>query len=208
MDELAAALRRDTDRLRADWRHAATVLAEWSDPAVAPGRIATYLRGLPSPTREAITARSRETATHFAWCLVDDPGQPVSIWVNEYKDPSRWPGSYANSVHNHRYDFCTRILAGGYRHERYRVVRDPGTGRLTEVTLGDQQQTRPGTVLAMPADSFHRVPTAQAGTLTLLVKMRARFGHSVSYDPATRTTQVHIPIETRVDELINALDSR
>lgn len=208
MHELLAGLRRDADRVRRDWRYAATLLAGWSESGPAPDRVASHLRGLPAAARAAITERSRETATHFAWCLVDEPDEPFSVWVNEYKDPHRWPATYANSVHNHRYDFCTRILAGGYRHERYHAALDPDSGQLSEVTLRDRQETEVGTVLVIPADSYHRVPTARSGTMTLLVKMRPRFTHSISYDPASRTTQVHIPIEARVDELIDALDSR
>lgn len=208
MHELLAALRRDLDQLRQDWRYAAGPLADWSEPGPAPGRVAGFLRQLPAAERAAITERSRETATHFAWCLVDGPDEPFSVWVNEYKDPHRWPASYANSVHNHRYDFCTRILAGGYRHEQYHARLDPGSWRLTEVTLRDQHETEVGTVLVVPAESYHRVPTARSGTMTLLVKMRPRFAHSISFDPATGATQVHIPIEARVDELIDALDSR
>jgi hypothetical protein len=207
MHELVAALRRDADRVRIDWRHAAELLAGWSQQAGAPARLATYLRGLPGPERVAVAARSRETATHYAWCLADDPAEPWSVWVNEYKDPGRWPRTYANSVHNHRYDFCTRILAGGYRHEVWDARWVPADGRLTAVRLRHRQDAGQGTVLVVPAESFHRLPTARAGTMTLLVKMRARFGYSISYDPATRTTQVHIPIEARLDHLIDALDS-
>jgi hypothetical protein len=99
------------------------------------------------------------------------------------------------------------VLAGGYRHERYRVVWRQPAVRLAEATLHQQAEVGPGDLLVVPADSFHRVPTARDGTMTLLVKMRPRFRHSVSFDPATGSTQVHIPIESRFDQLVAALDS-
>ena len=55
---------------------------------------------------------SRETTTHFAWCLLDRPDDGFSFWLHEYKPQQDWRIGYADSVHNHRYHFCTTILRG------------------------------------------------------------------------------------------------
>jgi hypothetical protein len=204
--DLITALRHNADRLRDDWRHAAAVLAAWSTSSgPARARVTTYLRDLPVESQVAVATRSRETATHYAWCVHDMPTEPFSLWINEYKLAGRWPPTYANSVHNHRYDFCTRVLAGGYVHERYRVGWDHDSGRLVSVSLHDRCGLGEDDMLIVPADVYHRIPAAHDGTLTLLVKARPRFRQSFSYDPTKHTTQIHIPIEARFDALVDAL---
>jgi hypothetical protein len=205
MDELIRNLNRNADQLRNDWRATGSILSDWAHPAEATARIAAYLRSLSPEHHAAISRRARETATHYAWCLYDKPDEPMSIWVNEYKDPARWPSRYANSVHNHRYDFCTRILAGSYVHETYRISWEPATTTLTCAALKERREVELGAVLDVAAEIFHRIPSARAGTLTLLVKARPRFGHSFSYDPDTHTTEIHIPVEARIEQLIEAL---
>ncbi|WP_374066543.1 hypothetical protein [Actinokineospora auranticolor] len=160
-----------------------------------------HLLDLDPGRAEALVARSRETTTHFAWCLRDNADEPFTFWLHEYKPPADWRPGYADSVHNHRYHFCTVILRGGYRHERYRTTTDPDTGLITAAALTRRTECRAGDSGVLMAEEFHRIPHADEGTMTFLVKSRPVTRSSLSYDPATGTGHRHVPVEARLEEL-------
>ena len=94
--------------------------------------------------------RSRETTTHFAWCLRDVPDEPFTFWLHEYKEQRDWRQGYADSVHNHRYHFCTTILRGGYLHERYAATINPSTELIGSAELVTSDPV-PGRRVRVPA---------------------------------------------------------
>jgi hypothetical protein len=160
-----------------------------------------HLRTLPADVAEAMVLRSRETTTHFAWCLRDRAGEPFSFWLHEYKPQRDWLPGYADSVHNHRYHFCTTILSGGYRHERFAAVIDPSNQMVTAATLTCGDYFGQGDSGFILADEFHRIPQALDGTVTFLVKSRPVASWSLSYDPATGLGHRHVPVESRLADL-------
>lgn len=161
------------------------------------------LRRLSAEQSAALAAGSREVTTHFAWRLM--ALDPFSIWLHEYKPQRDWLPGYANTVHNHRYDFSTTVLAGGYRHEWFDVELDPTGEFVREVRPAGCEVFRPGTVCAISANLFHRIPRAKDGTITFLIKSRPVKPWSVSFDPATRVSRRHIPVEVRVSDLAERL---
>ncbi|SFB20985.1 hypothetical protein SAMN05216266_106137 [Amycolatopsis marina] len=163
--------------------------------------LGSYLRGLPPEEATIVAERSRETTTHFAWCLLDEPSDPFSFWLHEYKPQRDWRSGYADSVHNHRYHFCTTILQGGYEHERFDATVDPISQLISSAELRRRADCTAGATGAMLAHEFHRIPRAEDNTLTFLVKSRPVSPWSLSYDPETHTSHRHVPVETRLGEL-------
>ncbi|HET8640791.1 MAG TPA: hypothetical protein VFM37_02580, partial [Pseudonocardiaceae bacterium] len=64
---------------------------------------------------------------------------------------------------------------------------------------------RPGMVRVVPADRFHRIPQAKDGTITFLIKSRPVKLWSVSFDPITKVSRRHVPVEVRVRDLADRL---
>lgn len=200
--ELASAIRHiDTTDKTAGWIAIDRTLQEWAD---RPGRrhgLHTYLHAMPADEIAGVVSRSKETTTHFAWCLYDRPDDPFSLWLHEYKPCHAWLPGYANSVHNHRYHFCTTLLSGSYLHERFAAELD-GTGAvIRSVSRTDASRYRTGSGGHLLSHEFHRIPQAADGTVTFLVKSRMVAPFSVSYDPDTGLSQQHIPMRTRLAQL-------
>ncbi|MGX7828706.1 hypothetical protein ACTG9Q_26780 [Actinokineospora sp. 24-640] len=194
-----------TPGLQAGWETAHAVFESWVDGRAPRAAIRRHLSELSAAEAAALVSRSRETTTHFAWCLRDEPEEPFSFWLHEYKPQRDWRAGYADSVHNHRYHFCTVILSGGYRHERFDTDIDPATGLVNEVRMTRGAHYDTGTAGYLLAEEFHRIPTAADGTMTFLVKSRPVADWSLSYDPATRVGHRHVPVECRLQELTRSI---
>lgn len=195
------------DRLRATsypltgWDAVHAAFRSWVDGHPPREALRGHLRSLTPTEADDLVGRSRETTTHFAWCLRDRPDEPFGFWLHEYKPQRDWRPGYADSVHNHRYHFCTVILSGGYRHERFDTEIDPDTGLVRAATMTHHGDCDEGTNGYLLADEFHRIPSAVDGTMTFLVKSRPVSRWSLSYDPVTRTGHRHVPVECRLPEL-------
>ncbi|QFZ22036.1 hypothetical protein [Saccharothrix syringae] len=187
------------------WGHVERRFREWAArPGLREG-LREYLRSLSPREQMRLVARSRETTTHFAWCLRDEPAEPFTFWLHEYKPQRDWRLGYADSVHNHRYHFCTIILQGFYLHERFTAeVAEDGREILSTELLRSAEAVE-GCTGTMLAHQFHRIPKAADDTLTFLVKSRAVLPWSLSYDPDTRTSHRHVPVEARLEDLTNTL---
>jgi hypothetical protein len=164
-----------------------------------------HLQDLPTDAVAAVTSRSRETTTHFSWCLRDRPDEPFSFWLHEYKPQyDRRPG-YADSVHNHRYHFCSALLRGEYLHELHDVTLDPVSDLIAAVALLDSNTCVTGDSGFLLASDFHRIPRSADGTMTFVVKSGQVNPWSLSFDPATGTGHRHVPVETRLADLANGM---
>ncbi|WP_232665987.1 hypothetical protein [Pseudonocardia sp. TRM90224] len=153
----------------------------------------------------AVASRSKETTTHFAWCLRDRSEERFTFWLHEYKPTHEWRPGYADSVHNHRYHFCTTLLRGGYLHERHRVTLDPATALITDSHLERRAMCVAGDAGALLASDFHRIPSALDGTKTFLVKSRQVTPWSLSFDATTHRGYRHVPVEARVADLAGGI---
>ncbi len=201
LTDLAAVIRGIPPPAGEHWTAVARVFREWTDDPTRRRALRAHLRALPPDEAAAVVARSKEATTHFAWCLHDEPGDPFSLWLHEYKPRRDWLPGYANSVHNHRYHFCTVLLRGGYQHERFTAdVDDTGTV-VRAVTHQDDSFCREGTGGYLLTDEFHRIPMADDGTMSLLVKSRPVAPWSLSFDPRTGLSRRHLPMTTRLTHL-------
>ncbi|OLR94669.1 hypothetical protein [Actinokineospora bangkokensis] len=189
----------------AQWATTREGVLAWGDAPALRTAVRAHLRELDPERSAALVGRSRETTTHFAWCLRDRTAEPFTFWLHEYKPQRDWRAGYADSVHNHRYHFCTVILSGGYRHERFRARLDESTGLISDAELTSRHDCAPGESGVLTADQFHRIPTALDGTLTFLVKSRPVRSWSLSWDPATGVGHRHTPVESRLAELTGML---
>lgn len=205
LDELAGRLLAVDAPLTARWNLVDGCFQDW---AARPGLrilLRDHVRDLNPTGAGEVTARSRETTTHFAWCLRDRPGEPFTFWLHEYKPQRDWRPGYADSVHNHRYHFCTTIVRGGYLHEAYQAEIDPATELIRRTELVDSRACERGAVGSMLSHEFHRIPIAADSTMTFLVKSREVTGSSLSFDPTTQVSHRHVPVESRLDELVRRI---
>jgi len=177
----------------------------WSERPGLRADLRHHLLELPDEAAQRVIKRSRETTTHFAWCLRDVPDEPFTFWLHEYKQQRDWRVGYADSVHNHRYHFCTTILRGGYLHERYAATINPSTKLIGSAELVTATPCPVGASAFLLASDFHRIPRAADGTMTFLVKSREVTPWSLSYDPDTHESQRHVPVESRLKCLASRL---
>lgn len=205
LSELATRLRTARFPLASEWRAVDGWFRPWAAQPGLRDELRTQLRALSAPQATKILRSSRETTTHFAWCLLDSPSDPFSFWLHEYKAQEDWREGYADSVHNHRYHFCTTILRGDYLHERYETTIDAGTGLITSARLRRRTRCAAGACATMLADEFHRIPEAATGTMTFLVKSRPVSSFSLSFDPAGGIGHRHVPVEVRLGELADRI---
>ena len=203
--ELANAIRDIQTPVVDHWSEVNRQFQDWVGQPGLRAELKSYLADLPSAEFEALIGRSRETTTHFAWCLFAGNDDPFSVWLHEYKPQRDWREGYADSVHNHRYHFCTNIISGAYTHQRYAAEIDETTHLVSAVTRLRSTVCPTGTGGFLLSDEFHRIPDAQDGTMTLLVKSREIRSWSLSYDPMTGRGYRHIPVENRLVDLVGRL---
>lgn len=205
LGELAEQLGSAELDLSRHWDTVDTWFEAWAEQPGLRTNLRHHLLELPTEQATAMITRSRETSTHFAWCLRDQPGEPFTFWLHEYKEQRDWRAGYADSVHNHRYHFCTTILRGGYLHERYAATINPGTELIGSTELLASAACPVGASAYLLASDFHRIPRAADGTMTFLVKSREVTPWSLSYDPDTHESHRHVPVESRLEHLANRL---
>lgn len=205
LGELAEQLRSAEFDLSQRWDGVDAWFTAWAAQPGLRTNLRHHLLDLPTEHATAMIARSRETTTHFAWCLRDRPDEPFTFWLHEYKEQRDWRAGYADSVHNHRYHFCTTILRGGYLHERYAATINPGTELVGSAELMVSTTCPVGATGTLFASDFHRIPRAAEGTMTFLVKSREVTPWSLSYDPDTHEGHRHVPVEARMAHLASRL---
>lgn len=205
LGELAEQLRAAEFDLSSRWTEVDRWFATWAERPGLRTDLRAHLLALPNEQADAVIKRSRETTTHFAWCLRDRPDEPFTFWLHEYKEQHDWRAGYADSVHNHRYHFCTTILRGGYLHERYFATMSPETDLIATAELLTSTPCAVGASDSLLSSDFHRIPRAVDGTMTFLVKSREVTPWSLSYDPTTCESHRHVPVESRLSRLVNKL---
>jgi hypothetical protein len=205
LGELAEQLRAADFDLSSRWMEVDRWFETWAERPGLRTDLRMHLLSLPADQAMAVTRRSRETTTHFAWCLRDRPDEPFTFWLHEYKEPRDWRAGYADSVHNHRYHFCTTILRGGYQHERYSATVSQETALIASTELLTSTPFPVGASDSLLASDFHRIPRAVDGTMTFLVKSREVTPWSLSYDPLTKEGHRHVPVESRLSRLVERL---
>src|SRR5689334_10621594 len=113
---LTAEIDRIERPLAGHWAAVHETFLRWVELPDFRTHLRNYVFGL---SATEVAGRARETTTHFAWCLLDDPATDFSLWLHEYKPQRDWRRGYADSVHNHRYHFSSTMLHGSYLQEHY-----------------------------------------------------------------------------------------
>jgi hypothetical protein len=180
------------------------VLTEWqrgSDMSLIRSAVAGWLAE--SAPLDRVRSAARETSTHYVWPLYVGRGGHA-LAINEFKEPCQITVGYANTLHNHRYSFASLILSGGYGQVRSRVeIVEPGhIAWIHEV--GKENMIEGGMQVVNHAE-FHRLSDISSGTVTLLVKCPAAEEGSISVDMKTLRVSRHLPVESRIEELVKVL---
>ncbi|OEH94288.1 hypothetical protein [Bacillus solimangrovi] len=111
------------------------------------------------------------------------------IWKSEtngsrvrlhYWPQTKWP---MESIHDHRFHFCAKVLKGYYIHEEYDVKNLEGDS--VEVYLKKKEIINAGDTYFFPAGSFHRVTPSEEMTVSLIVRGEPVLPYSRVINPDT-----------------------
>jgi hypothetical protein len=189
---------------RADEYELTKLLAGWRNGTELPmirQAIAQWLSE--SAVVERLRGAARETSTHYVWPLYVC-GNGYGLTINEFKDPEFMAFGYANTLHNHRYSFASLVLSGGYRQVRGSVELSGMSGNA-QVSVIAEDSIIHGNIVAMHHQEFHRLTHISDRTVTLVAKCPAVKESSISVDIKTLKVSRHVPVESRLVQLTDAL---
>ena len=138
--------------------------------------------------KNTIVSRSADKATHCKWMLGGEPDL-YSVVLHRYKEPDVFDGSgsFANSVHNHRYGFTSIVLSGELHTLDFDVEapcdRADAARTARAMTPGD-------TMIVMPED-VHRVDRVGKKTQTLLIQGPIVRNYSIRYRADGSTERIY-----------------
>jgi predicted metal-dependent enzyme (double-stranded beta helix superfamily) len=181
----------------ADWApRIARFLADHEGPFTA--EIAAATGRLDEARYADLLSVSREVSTHYKWLLAAGDDDAWKIWLHQYKDEKVAAGAYADVPHDHRYNFVSLVLAGGYDNVTYT------RGEEALRPAGETPIGRGGTV-ALDHREIHSLAAIRPGTLSLFVQGQIRKQSSSSYR-TDGTTQEHPSLEQVFGELRSQLN--
>src|SRR5579859_1092186 len=189
---------------RADEYELTKLLARWcggTELSVIRQAIAQWLSE--SVVVERLRRAARETSTHYVWPMYVC-GNGYGLTINEFKDPEFMSSGYANTLHNHRYSFASLVLSGGYRQVRSNVEMSEVGGRARVSAIAEDSVIH-GDVVPVNHEEFHRLTHISDRTVTLVVKCPAVKESSISVDIKTLKVRMHVPVESRLVQLTDAL---
>lgn len=152
---------------------------------------------------ERLRGLARETSTHYVWPLYIC-GNGYGLTINEFKDPEFMSFGYANTLHNHRYSFASLVLSGGYRQVRSSVELCEMSGNA-QVNVIAEDSVIHGSIVPVNHQEFHRLTHIGDHTVTLVAKCPAAKESSISVDIRTLKVSRHVPVESRLMQLTDAL---
>jgi hypothetical protein len=172
-----------------------------SDSSLGPECVASWLDRLDPPDVELVLTRSIERSSHFKWFL-GACSNGISVWLHEYKLlKSRGSvGSFAASIHNHRYSFGSRILKG----EMHVTYFDFDTNQAT-LQAKENRIFNGGSTYWMSSDQIHRIDETGDGTCTVVVQTPPERPFSRVFDPAGRGFEDIYDLQSRLPRLICTL---
>jgi hypothetical protein len=135
--------------------------------------VAQYMRSWDPGVRKNLIHASHETASHYKWLIHRNEAPIFTVWLHDYKPASGRGQGYAQVPHNHRYDLCSIVLAGGYDSVWYEVS--------DEIAPIKRQTIVPGDVLSMTHDEVHSLTNIHDGTQSLFVEGPIKKNFSTSY---------------------------
>ncbi|HTX82269.1 MAG TPA: hypothetical protein VME44_08835 [Streptosporangiaceae bacterium] len=189
---------------RHDVQDAMHEIRELLDPErLEPTALVAWLEGLSQEEFAIICTRSVERASHFKWFL-GSSANGYAVWLHEYK-LAQLPdaaGSFAASVHNHRYSFVSQVLTGSLHVSNFSF--DP----IKQFPVLSETRT----ILArstyfLGSESIHRVDRAAPSTCTIIVQGPPERSYSRVFDLAKGTSTDMRDLPSRIPELISLLVS-
>jgi hypothetical protein len=163
----------------------------------------TWLSGLSRGELEVLYTRSVERASHFKWFL-GDGADGFKVWLHEYKSARLRDGvgSFAASVHNHRYSFVSQVLTGSL------TVSEFSLGPAQQFPELSRRRTIPArTTYFLSSEQVHRIDAAAPSTCTLVVQGPAERPFSRVFDIENRTFQDMYDLQSRFPELVSVLSA-
>jgi hypothetical protein len=165
--------------------------------------LTAWLNGLNRKELEIMCARSVERASHFKWFLGDSTDGYI-VWLHEYK-PDKLPdavGSFAASVHNHRYSFVSQVLTGSL------LVSDFSLDPVQQSPILSGTRTiRAQSTYLLSSDEIHRIDATAPSTCTLVVQGPAEKPYSRVFDLSNGTFHNIYDLPSRFPRLISILSS-
>lgn len=160
--------------------------------------ISHWLRHLKPADLDTMTVRSVERASHIKWYLGSCSNGSI-VWLHQYKQfalPDKL-GSFAASIHNHRYSFGSRVLSGSLTVSHFEFgafLQQKGTEAM-----------RTGTAYWLDADQIHRIDGTDSNTCTIVVQAPPRRAFSRVFHPSGRSFDDIYDLESRLPGLIDFL---
>lgn len=138
--------------------------------------VGDHLSGATELDRARLFDGSNETTTHYKWLMHREYKPKLTLWLHEYKAPEQRRLGYAEVPHDHRYDFTSLILVGGY----LALTWQDGPGELVQA---DSVRHAAGELIPLGADAIHSLADIDDGTVTLILEGPRRRGFSRAYYP-------------------------
>ena len=163
--------------------------------------LTAWLNGLDRKELEIICARSVERASHFKWFLGDSVNGYV-VWLHEYKT-DKLPdavGSFAASVHNHRYSFVSQVMTGSLLVSEFSLDRHDQLPTLS----GTKTIQAPSTYF-LSSDEIHRIDSTGPSTCTLVIQGPPERTYSRVFDLPSGTFRDMYDLPARFPKLISLL---
>jgi hypothetical protein len=164
----------DTDSLT--WRSDIMAMVEKQGPPALSDVRRYQLAWSPAEQTEKY-ARSHETPTHYKIRLYGRPDDGLVVWLHKYKDGFQRGTGYSQIPHDHRYDFCSLMLAGSFLSRSYEIgapMRMVGEARI-----------QAGDWLSLEHTEIHALADIAEGTHTLVIQGPILRHHSTGYDQLT-----------------------
>jgi hypothetical protein len=187
---------------KTDTLHAMSQISRLLQPTqLSPQAIAGWLRNMGKEELDFICARSAERASHFKWFLGSTSNRYI-VWLHEYKPtmPPPVAGSYAASVHNHRYSFVSRVLSGSLSVSEFALDKSGANPRFVE-----SRRITAGYVYTLTSDEVHRIDRTDTNTCTLLVQAPAERSCSRVFDLESGSYQEIYDLSSRLLTLVSVL---
>jgi hypothetical protein len=163
----------------------------------------TWLNGLSPKELATLCTRSAERASHFKWFLGDSADGYV-VWLHEHK-ADKLPdavGSFAASVHNHRYSFVSQVLTGSL------LVSDFLLDPVQQFpVLSGTRTIRSQSTYFLSSDEIHRIDATAPSTCTLVVQGPPERPYSRVFDLPNGTFHDMYDLPSRFPKLIYLLNS-
>jgi hypothetical protein len=172
------------------------------EAAELPEELVSWLAGRPTGQLERILERSLERTTHVKWFLGARSGEYV-VWLHEYKPPEVFARAvgFAASVHNHRYGFCSRVLAGALHVSAFAAPTAPDE----RLRLIQRSEVKQGQVMSLSHEDIHQIDQVEPYTYTILVQGPVARNFSTCYDTASGNGRRVYDLQSRLPHTLTLL---